>query len=70
MRGDEQLNPAQLAAMQSLDEAWRARRISRKDAEAIEDVIRRGHVHGARKRLTAARREHASRTEPADTDRA
>ncbi|MQA04047.1 MAG: hypothetical protein GEV07_15415 [Streptosporangiales bacterium] len=60
MLRDNELNAAQLAAMQSLDEARRAEEISAEDAEVIEAVIRRGHVHGARKRLTKARRRHAS----------
>lgn len=54
--GDDQLDARQLAAMQSLDDARRAGEISVDDAVTIEIVIRRGYVHGARKRLTAARR--------------
>lgn len=62
MLRDNELNAAQLAAMQSLDEARRAGEITAEDAETIDVVIRRGHVHGARKRLTKARRERASPT--------
>lgn len=54
--GDDELDPRQLAAMQSLDDARRAGEVSADDAVTIEIVIRRGHVHGARKRLTEARR--------------
>lgn len=59
--GDDELKPGQLAAMQSLDDARRAGVISDADFREIEIVIRRGHVHGARKRLTEAKRRHASR---------
>lgn len=54
--GDDELDPRQLAAMQSLDEALRAGEVRPADAREIEVVIRRGQVAGARKRLTAARR--------------
>lgn len=57
---DDELKPAQLAAMQSLDDARRAGQITATDFRTIEVVIRQGHVHGARKRLTAARRRRAS----------
>lgn len=53
---DDELDRHQLAAMQSVDDARRAGEISADDAATIETVIRRGHVHGARKRLTEARR--------------
>lgn len=46
----------QTAAMQSLDDALRAGELSNQDAATIEDLIMRGHPHGARKRLTQARR--------------
>lgn len=52
----DDLNAAQVAAMQSLDDARRAGEITEDDAAVIEQVIRDGHPHGARKRLTAARR--------------
>lgn len=48
--------PAQAAVMQAVDDAVRAGEVSAEDAAEIETVIRRGHVHGARKRLTKARR--------------
>lgn len=47
---------AQLAAFDAL---WRAKRDGHVSGEAalrIEDLIRAGHVYGARKRLTRARR--------------
>lgn len=47
---------AQLAA---LDALWRAKRdshVSGEAAQRIEELIRAGHVHGARKRLTLVRR--------------
>lgn len=47
---------AQLAA---LDALWRAERdghVPRDAADRIEQLIRDGHVHGARKRLTLVRR--------------
>lgn len=52
----DDLSPAQLAAMQSLDDSRRAGLVSAEDAAIIERVIRAGHVHGARKRLTQARK--------------
>lgn len=52
----DDLTPAQTAAMQSLDDALRAGEITAEDAAEIEAVIRRGHVHGARKRITQAKR--------------
>lgn len=59
--GDDELKPRQLAAMQSLDDARRTGQITEQDFAEIEVVIRRGHVHGARKRITAAKRRHAAR---------
>ncbi|HEX6514925.1 MAG TPA: hypothetical protein VF049_05095 [Nocardioidaceae bacterium] len=59
---DDELTDPQLAAMDAL---WRARRagvVDEHQAARIEDVIRHGHVHGARKRLTDARR--ARRADP------
>lgn len=53
---DDELNAAQLAAMDALWNAQRAGDVSDDDAAEIERVIRLGHPHGARKRLTAARR--------------
>jgi hypothetical protein len=58
---DEALMPTQLAAMQTLDDARRAGQITEQDFREIEVVIRRGHVHGARKRITAAKRRRAAR---------
>lgn len=52
----DDLTPLQVAAMQSLDDARRAGAISAADFHEIEGVIRRGHVHGARKRITEARK--------------
>lgn len=57
---DDELKPAQLAAMQSLDDARRAGLITAADFRTIEVVIRQGHVAGARKRLTAARRRRGA----------
>lgn len=42
--------------MQSLDDTRRAGQITDQDFRVIEVVIRRGHVYGARKRLTEAKR--------------
>lgn len=56
----DQLNAAQIAAMQSLDDARRAGLVAADDAEVIERVIRDGHPHGARKRLTEAKRRNGS----------
>lgn len=58
---DDELKPRQLAAMQSLDDARRAGHITEQDFREIEVVIRRGHVYGARKRITEAKRRHAVR---------
>lgn len=58
---DDELKPKQVAAMQSLDDARRAGEITDADFREIEVVIRRGHVHGARKRITEAKRRHAAR---------
>lgn len=55
---------AQLAA---LDALWRAKRdshVSDEAAQRIEELIRAGHVHGARKRLTLVRRN--AKTTPDD----
>lgn len=52
----EEFSDAQLAA---LDALWRAKRgghVTDEAARLIEELIRAGHVHGARKRLTLARR--------------
>lgn len=56
---DDELKPEQLAAMQALDDARRAGQVTEQDFRDIEIVIRRGHVHGARKRITTAKRRHA-----------
>lgn len=52
----QEFTDAQLAA---LDALWRAKQdghVSPDAASAIEQLIRDGHVHGSRKRLTLARR--------------
>lgn len=54
----DDLNAAQVAAMQSLDDARRAGEIAEEDFAEIEQVIRAGHPHGARKRLTQAKRRN------------
>lgn len=56
--GVDDLSPAQVAAMHSLDDARRAGSITDADFHEIEAVIRRGHVAGARKRLTEAKRRN------------
>lgn len=48
--GDDELDPRQLAAMDSLATAVKTGEVSPEDAREIEVVIRRGHVHGARNR--------------------
>lgn len=57
----DDLNAEQVAVMHSLDDARRAGLITKQDFHEIEMVIRRGHVHGARKRITEAKRRHAAR---------
>lgn len=57
----DELGPTQVAAMQSLDDARRAGLISERDFREIEAVVRAGHVYGARKRITEAKRRHAGR---------
>lgn len=52
------LTASQLAVLQSLDDARRAGLVADDDATAIERAIREGHPHGARKRLTAAKRRN------------
>ncbi|MQA03243.1 MAG: hypothetical protein GEV07_11125 [Streptosporangiales bacterium] len=52
----------QLAALDSLARAQRFDGIEAYEAAEIESLIQRGHVHGARKRLTEARRR--TRSEP------
>lgn len=54
--GVDDLSAEQVAVLQSLDDARRTGRVSADDAAVIERVIRDGHPHGARKRLTEARR--------------
>lgn len=56
--GVDDLRPAQVAVLQSLDDARRAGLVAEDDATAIEQVIRAGHPHGARKRLTDAKRRN------------
>jgi hypothetical protein len=58
--GVDNLTALQVAMMQSLDDARRAGLVSDIDADAIERVIRDGHPHGARKRLTEAKRRSGS----------
>jgi len=43
--------------MQTMDDARREGVLSEADALVIEDLIRAGHVHGARKRVSTARRQ-------------
>lgn len=57
----DDLTADQVACLQSLDDARRGGLISEQDAAVIEPVIRAGHVAGARKRLTDAKRRHGSR---------
>lgn len=52
----DDLSPAQVAAMQSMDDARREGLLAEDDARVIERLIRDGHVHGARKRITIARK--------------
>lgn len=52
----DDLTAEQVACMQSLDDARRAGLVGADDAAVIEGVIRDGHVHGARKRITEAKR--------------
>lgn len=56
LAGDDELNADQLAAMDSLWRAKRANDVSDDDANHIEAMVRRGHPHGALKRLTRSRR--------------
>lgn len=53
----DNLNPKQVAAMQTMDDARRAGVLSEDEAQEIEDLIRAGHVYGARKRVTQARKQ-------------
>ncbi|MQA81930.1 MAG: hypothetical protein GEV10_26240 [Streptosporangiales bacterium] len=53
---DDRLDRQQLAALDSLWRAHRAGEVDTATAGVIEDLIRRGHVPGAQKRLSAARR--------------
>ena len=52
----DNLTPKQVAAMQTMDDARRAGVLSDDQAQEIEQLIRAGHVYGARKRVTEARR--------------
>lgn len=54
----DELSAEQVAAMQSLDDARRAGLVTADDAAVIERIIRDGHPHGARKRLTEAKRRN------------
>lgn len=56
----DRLNAGQLAAMQTMDDARREGVLSDADAVAIEELIRAGHVHGARKRVSLARKRSQS----------
>lgn len=51
-----EMSADQLAAMDALWRAERAGELRREEARDIEDMIRRGHSPGARKRLTNLRR--------------
>ena len=51
-----ELSADQLAAMDALWRAERAGDVDADDARDVEDMIRRGHSPGARKRLTNLRR--------------
>lgn len=52
----DNLSPKQVAAMQTMDDARRAGVLSDDQAHEIEELIRAGHVYGARKRVTEARK--------------
>lgn len=59
------------AQLATLDALWRARRdhqVSGEDAQRIEELIRAGHVHGARKRLSTIRR-NGKQSSGSDRDR-
>ena len=53
---DNKLAPAQLAAMQRIDDSVRAGLVSKEQAEPMEKLVRAGKVSGALKRLSEARR--------------
>lgn len=53
----DNLSPKQVAAMQTMDDARRAGVLSEDEAHEIEQLIRAGHVYGARKRVTQARKQ-------------
>lgn len=53
----DDLSPKQVAAMQTMDDARRAGVLSEAQAREIEELIRAGHVYGARKRVTEARKQ-------------
>lgn len=61
----KELTPAQTGVMEALDNAVRAGEVSAVQAAEIEAVIRAGHPHGARKRLTHARRISDTPSDPA-----
>jgi hypothetical protein len=63
LAADDELNAAQLAAMDALWNAERNGEVSESDARDIERTIRLGHPYGARKRLTAARRRNSAEPE-------
>lgn len=52
----DDLSPVQVAAMQTMDDAKREGILSEEEARQIEQLIRGGYVHGARKRVTSARK--------------
>lgn len=53
---DDELNAAQLAAMDALWHAQRDGVVSADELREIERTVRLGHPYGARKRITAARK--------------
>lgn len=54
---DDALRPDQMRAMQTLDDTLRAGLVGPEAARRIEALIRHGHVPGALKRITEARRQ-------------
>lgn len=52
----DDLNPDQVAAMQTMDDARRDGALSDEAARLIEAMIRRSQTAGARKRISLARR--------------
>ncbi|MBO0828233.1 MAG: hypothetical protein J2P24_10685 [Streptosporangiales bacterium] len=62
--GVDEPSPTQVAMMQSLDDARRAGLVADDEVRAIEQIIRDGHPHRARKRLTEAKRRNGHRDGP------